>query len=205
MKTSQNDYWDKLYIDPELVFPQYDGYLDQFLDEIRHASRIVDLGCGNGVNTVYLNTLGICTIACDISEPALNLLHKNAPNSICLLFDMTAGLPFPKNSIDVIIADLSLHYFSEKITRTVIDDIHRVLRPGGLFLCRVNSTKEYQKQNNGYQLEDSFYEIDGCTKRFFSKASLSNYLYNFEIADISEKVTEKYGNEKIVIEGVARK
>lgn len=51
---------------------------------------------------------------------------------------MTKGLPFEDNLTDIIISDLSLHYFTEQKTFEILDEIKRVLKPNGLLFFRVN-------------------------------------------------------------------
>ena len=55
---------------------------------------------------------------------------------------MTKGLPFADNFTDLMICDLNLHYFTEKTTFEILQEIKRVLKPGGILLFRVNSTKD---------------------------------------------------------------
>ncbi len=46
-------------------------------------------------------------------------------------FDISKGLPFKDNEMDLINANLSLHYFMMDKTIEIFDDIYRVLKPGG--------------------------------------------------------------------------
>lgn len=55
---------------------------------------------------------------------------------------MTRGLPFENNFTDLIICDLSLHYFREKTTFEILEEIKRVLKPDGILLFKVNSVKD---------------------------------------------------------------
>ncbi len=42
---------------------------------------------------------------------------------------MSKGLPFADNLTDIIISDLSLHYFTEQKTFEILEEIKRVLKP----------------------------------------------------------------------------
>ena len=42
--------------------------------------------------------------------------------------DMSTKYPFEDDSINVIIADLSLHYFNLEKTKHIFDEIYRVLK-----------------------------------------------------------------------------
>ena len=195
----QREYWDSLYNNPDLRFPENDGFLSEWIDELKQKKKIVELGCGNGVNTLYLRNHGIESIACDFSEPALKLLLDNIPDANILLFDMTDGLPFMSNNIDVIIADLSLHYFSLKDTKAILSEIRRSLVPNGLFLCRVNAHVPKMSFEGYKKIERDYYEIDGCKKRFFTVESLTEVMNGFLIQKIVEQETSKYRFKKTTI------
>ena len=42
---------------------------------------------------------------------------------------MSKGLPFADNLTNIIISDLSLHYFTEQKTFEILEEIKRVLKP----------------------------------------------------------------------------
>lgn len=55
---------------------------------------------------------------------------------------MTKGLPFDDNFTDIIISDLSMHYFTKQKTCEILKEMKRVLKPNGILLFRVNSVKD---------------------------------------------------------------
>ena len=57
---------------------------------------------------------------------------------------MLEKFPFLDNSKDLIIADLSLHYFSSEDTIHIMREIKRVLKPKGLLWC--NKSRIYRKE-----------------------------------------------------------
>lgn len=107
---------------------KYDDWLEQFSEIIDNIdTQIIDLGCGvTGNNTLYLLNKNKKVISCDFAEEALNLIKKHIPNSKTLLFDMTQRFPFEDDFTQLVIADLSIHYFSKKITKDIIKEIGRV-------------------------------------------------------------------------------
>ena len=197
--SNQVAFWDSVYNDPKLQFPENDGFLSNWVDQLRKAKRIVDLGCGNGVNTLFLQKHGIRAIACDFSEPALNLLLMRIPDADVLLFDMRSGLPFLSSNIDAVIADLSLHYFSFDDTKAILGEIQRSLSPGGLFICRVNALDSAMNFQGYQEIEKDYYEMDGCTKRFFTVESLGDFLSGFSVRKLYEEETGKYRSTKKTI------
>ena len=192
MSNEQLNYWEQFYSQKDLKFPNYDGWLDDYLHLLSEVNTIIDLGCGNGINTIFLEKHKISPIACDFSKAALTQLAKLSPKTHLLYFDMTTGLPFLDDNIDVVIADLSLHYFSWDKTKYVISEVNRILKPGGMFFCRVNSLEAYEQSSNNIILDENYYLIDGCTKRFFTKEVLLQLFSEWDNVHITDMFTEKY-------------
>ena len=117
-----NEFWNNIYISCERSKIKYDNWLDLFQEIIKNCQTpIIDLGCGIGNDTLYLIEKGKKVIPCDYSISAVKNIKNNFPEiEKAERFDMAKGLPFEDNFTDLVICDLSLHYFTEKTT----------LRPG---------------------------------------------------------------------------
>lgn len=95
----------------------YDGWLKDYETEIEKCSTpIVDLGCGLGNNLSYLTQKGKEVLACDYSDIAIETIQKDFPNVKTKLFDMTQKFPIEDNFTEIVIADLSIHYFTKEVT-----------------------------------------------------------------------------------------
>ena len=106
------------YLQSKIV---YDDWLDSYkyaLDSCN--TSVLDLGCGTGNDTLYLTERGFDVIACDYSEVALEKINKEFCNVKTKLVDISKPLPFADNFFDLIIADLSLHYFDEQTTKKIM-------------------------------------------------------------------------------------
>lgn len=118
--------------DDEYVIPK-------IVSNIVGGGILLDLGCGDGSITVPCASFGIKIIAGDISCKMLSLLQKLAgANDISLdnviLTRMNAlHIPIADNSIDAVIANSMLHVVSAP--EKVVNEIYRVLKPGGVFIC----------------------------------------------------------------------
>ena len=201
------EYWRQFYEDEEDCPPaRYDGWLDNWLEALGVCGTVVDLGCGYGVDSVFLAGKGIVPVACDLSERALQALRRRAPQVPVHAFDMAQGLPFDSGALGAVIADLSLHYFDWQTTCCIAKEILRVLRPGGLLLCRVNALEEYRPCQGDIQLEANFYRTqNGGDKRFFSGEDVRRMLEGFRLEELELRTTEKYGALKRCWMAAARK
>ena len=166
---------------------------------------ILDLGCGTGNNSLYLFNLKYKVIAIDYSSIALNIINKYLPNIETKLVDISSTLPFKDNSFYVVIADLSLHYFSNNDTYKILKEIKRIIKPNGYLLARVNSINDINyMSNNGIELEDNYYYIDGYNKRFFSNSDAIKYFSTIGEVKIKENTMLRYSKPKEVIEIVVK-
>lgn len=209
MSNNYKEVWNELHKqfkeDTNYVL-HYDDWLERFDNIIADCdTEIIDLGCGvTGNNTVYLIEHGKKVVSCDFAEEALKVIEENIKDARTLLFDMLDGLPFDDNSRDLIIADLSLHYFSDKETKGIVSEIKRVLKPGGNLLFRVNSTNstEYKKlkSNNTEEIEKNFFYANNMKKRFFDKEDLEKYFKDFSFEYVSEENMTRWNPDKIVWE-----
>jgi SAM-dependent methyltransferase len=199
--------WNKIFLNLGDKKPKYDEWLDKYEDILEKSKDmpIIDLGCGFGNDTLYLYERGFKVISCDYSIEALNRLKYFILQPEIKHFDMVNGLPFENDSSKVIIADLSLHYFSKNDTDNIFKEISRVLVPGGHLLCRVNSVRDINHgAGQGIQLEDNFYDIDGKRKRFFDRNHIDVFFRDWVLEYINECEMNRYKEKKIVWEIAAK-
>lgn len=195
-------YWDHIHEDQDYNRNsiKVDDWLDRFEDIIDRSSLpILDLGCGGGNNTLYLIDKGKSVIACDQSEKAIAMIQKNFPEiKETKRFNMLDGFPFPDNSFEVVVADLCLHYFTEKDTSRINSEIERILLPGGHLLMRVNSVNDVNHgAGQGVEIEPHLYETEtGTLKRFFDEADIKSFFKDYDIEFLNEETMSRYKQEK---------
>jgi SAM-dependent methyltransferase len=202
-----NQFWDNVYKSKTVKKPTYDLWLDKYIDilEKNKDKEIIDLGCGAGGDTLYLIERGYKVIACDYSEEALKILNRFIPEVKTIQIDISKTLPFEEESIGLIIADLSLHYFNNETTKNVVKEIKRVLKHNGYLIGRVNSINDLNYgAGSGEEIEKNFYLTEEGYKRFFSEEDIRCYFEEFIIEECAEKSVLKYGNEKRAFEFVVR-
>lgn len=150
------------------IFGQIDIYLfDQILrGRIPQGSRILDAGCGTGRNIHYLLNAGYDVSAADADPNAISEVMR-------LAADLNATLPptnfrrepveamsFPDESMDVVLSIAVLHFaLNDEQFEAMLESIWRVLKPGGLFFCRLASNigmefKMIQKKGRRHLLPD---------------------------------------------------
>lgn len=204
-------YWDKTHNDLQYQREtiKIDDWLEPFLNIINECtSPVLDLGCGGGNDTLYLLNRKKEVIPCDFSLSAMEGMKKNFPEiKDFRCFNMLDGLPFPNQSTQLIIADLCLHYFRKEDTAMLLEEIRRVLTPGGHLIFRVNSVNDvFHGAGEGEEVERHLYRTsDGRLKRFFDEEDVRYFCKDFEIEYLKEEVMTRYKFEKRLYLGCVKK
>ena len=202
-------FWDNLHQKYDRDDIKTDDWLDEFSGIINNCSTpILDLGCGSGNDTLYLINKGKRVISCDQSANAISNIKKNFPevyDTKC--FNMLDGMPFDDNSFQVIIADLCLHYFREKDTFMILNELNRILSNNGHLIFRVNSINDVNHgAGEGVEVEHHLYETsDKRLKRFFDEIDIKNFFKQFDIECLNEEIMTRYKLEKKLYKCLVRK
>jgi len=114
-----------------------------FIAEFTEGSQLIDIGCGNGRNAVYMAGMGFGVTGLDMSPELLQLARENAHEKgvghRCefILGDITK-LPFHDNNFDGGLYIASLHHLATEEERSAsLNELSRVLRPGARALVSV--------------------------------------------------------------------
>jgi ubiquinone/menaquinone biosynthesis C-methylase UbiE len=122
--------------------------------------RVLDVACGPGIVTVELARTARDVVALDLTPEMLNKARercgKAARANVCFEEGTASALPFDDASFDAVVTRLSFHHFTEP--RTVLAEMHRVLKPSGLLAVADIVTAEDREpaelQNAIEQLRD---------------------------------------------------
>ena len=131
-------------------------FYEDLLNQIQHNSKILEVGAGMGENTKSLLKNNNYVISTDISASSVRVManrfkdYKNFSSEIADIED----LPYEDESFDVVCCAGSLSYGDND---KVLNEIYRVLKEGGNFICidslsnipiyRINRYIHYLKGN----------------------------------------------------------
>ena len=115
------DFWNRF---PRTVF-------DKFAKLLPLNARILDLGSGPGRDGLILKELGLNILCLDASQAMLDIAKSRGLTTI--LADLSKKLPFPDHSFNGVWAYTSLLHIPKSEVDFVINEIFRVLNPGGIF------------------------------------------------------------------------
>ncbi|MFJ6417141.1 class I SAM-dependent methyltransferase [Paeniglutamicibacter sp. NPDC091659] len=110
--------------------------------------RILDAGCGSGPLAEELCERGANVTGFDSSEAMIGLARKRLGEEAELLVaDLGQPLPFADDTFDDAVASLVFHYLEDWVSP--LNELRRVLRPGGRLIMSVNHPILYPWTNPG--------------------------------------------------------
>ena len=158
----------------------------------QNISKIIELGAGLGRDTIYFAKNSIHVEALDYSVSGIKRIkQKVKDNSLSEListrvFDIRNAIPFRDNSIEVFYSHMlyCMALTNDELNK-LNNEIHRVLKPGGINIYTVRQIKDGDYQRGVHRGED-LYENDGFIVHFFSKNKVKSLLSGFKNILIEE-------------------
>jgi ubiquinone/menaquinone biosynthesis C-methylase UbiE len=109
----------------------------QFIQRLSAGSKILDCGCGPGMDTERFSQLGYNVTAIDLSERFVSLTKERVPTANVKKMDMRY-LEFPPASFDGLWASFSLlHIHASDVEQTLLG-FRRVLQSAGVLFVAVH-------------------------------------------------------------------
>lgn len=191
--SSSNNYWGNK---PHSLVVNLGKLLDK-------GSSILDLGCGEGQNAVYLAKKGFLVTAVDVSRVGIEKLNVIAKNKkLNIKTDIVDAVDFVQNAscFDVIICANILQFISSDKIGHFIEKVKDKTKPGGY-----NTIASFVAENSG-QRERAI----SRGRYLFDRGELYNCYSSWQIIRYSEKMSswETHGEAKhrhFVVKLIARK
>jgi SAM-dependent methyltransferase len=124
-------------------FAAPDDSVVEWADSLQAGAYVFDLGCGIGRHVIYLGGRGFRMAGADISPTGIQRAHAacaerglSFDGRVC---DMTV-VPWQDASFDAALSISTIHHGLRADITRAIDEVWRLLRPGGLFLVDFSAT-----------------------------------------------------------------
>jgi SAM-dependent methyltransferase len=186
--------WDKVYSNDSAFFGEEPSDFAQkcYSDFKRYdVKRLLELGCGQGRDSIFFASNGLDVYAIDSSKVAIeNINQKIKGKNIALHlshFEVRQELPFDSNYFDAVYSHMFYNMgFTNEELKFLFKESSRVLKNNGLLYFSVRSDKDVF-YNKGKKIGSNIYEINGFQIRFFTKIQIKSFLSDyFEIKNIEE-------------------
>jgi len=164
---------------PEELFGGIDIYLfDQLLKgRLNPQMPMLDAGCGSGRNLTWFLRSGYDVFGVDQSTEAIarvrTLARSLAPNLPPDNFrvEPVEKMSFADSSFGIVISSAVLHFARDEAHwQTMVQEMWRVLRPGGIFFARLASTVGIETQVQ--KLEGRRFHLPDGSDRFLIDAPM---------------------------------
>lgn len=166
--------------------------------------KILDLGCGAGVHTIFLAKEGFCVYATDISETGLAVVKKRLlENNLKAVVKNTSmeSQPFEDDFFDGAISFGVFYYNNREGYQKAVDELYRVLKRGGKVFIFTRTTDDY-RFGKGKEIEKNTFVLDvpetnekNMAMHFLDKEDINKIFSKFKEVEI-EKTETTFSNLK---------
>lgn len=147
---------------------------------------ILEIGCGTGKNTEFLQTRAKRLVGADFSAEMLARAAEKitAENVEFRQFDLRENWDFEENRFDLITCSLALEHIEN--IEFVFSEAQRVLRKDGLFYFgELHPFKQYQGSKARFDTESGTFELE-CFVHNISEFFDAGKTNNFECIELKE-------------------
>lgn len=172
------------------------------------SSHVLDVGCGNGRNLIYLaNHFGSKGTGFDISKSAI-AQAVGASKGLPIAYkarSIAGNLELEDESQSLVLDMMTSHFLNKDERLFLRDEIHRVLQPGGFLFMKTFlkdedlHTARLIKENPGDEPSSYIHPIMGVAEYVYSEEELTDFLKEKFI------VHKIYRSHKHAFRGQARK
>jgi ubiquinone/menaquinone biosynthesis C-methylase UbiE len=201
------------FIEFDKFFEAFYPYYLQFLNlEAMRGKRVLEIGIGSGFSLQRIAQVAQDCYGLDLSANTLQLNRardRHFKLGLNLIHASATAIPLADNSLDFIVSVGCLHHIPDIGSATA--EIHRVLKPGGIFKGMVYNRHSYRYQVyiplsrrfspqwQGKTTQDCVNEMyDGAGNPYgtvYSRAEVARLFRDFEIVDIQ---TENFVGEEML-------
>ena len=155
------------------------GELEKFVSLVKKSGgkKVLDLGCGSGIQSKQLFQAGLEVVGFDLSPEMIRQAKKRIPGAKFIVGDMTILdkriYPELAEGFDGVFAQASLLHVPKKLIPKVLVSIHDILRTNGILYLALKEgvgEKEVEEERLGMIIKRFF--------SFFTKVEIEGYLKN---------------------------
>jgi cyclopropane fatty-acyl-phospholipid synthase-like methyltransferase len=181
-------YWSDMYSRPN-VFGSGPTKLAKMANDLIHdksIKNILEIGCGQGRDSIFFAEKGYFVETFDISENGIKFVNKtkesfNLKNLNAIVHDVTEPFSYPNILFDFVYSNLALQFFNIDRLEKIFNNIYAVMKEEStiLFSTKKKGDKYY---DFGTKISEDAYEHKGITRYFYDKSILEPMLeQHFEI------------------------
>ncbi len=194
-------HWNRtpLYLSEEERYAIYPWLYEAAEFREHRGERVLEIGCGTGCDLLQFAKHGAVATGVDITREHIGLARKRVGRLAHVLFADATQLPFDTASFDYVYSHGVLHHLDQP--RHMVEEIFRVLRPGGRFNVHVYANWSYSRfalmlkhgrrwklwiENSRDPVHIALYSGEQL-RRLFTPAKISLEKYEFKYAPVLQR------------------
>ena len=187
-------YWNQFYNKEGKNIQNPSDFAQFVLPYLKSGKRLMDIGCGNGRDSIYFAKNRILVTGVDASETAIEQLQKEQiENGHFVCDDFVTCKALYQMQYDYFYSRWTIHAISKRQEDELLQNITESLREDGLLLVEVRSIND-ELYGKGSLVEKNAYIYNSHYRRFIDKTEFRKKLENLGFEIISEE--EKKGFSK---------
>ena len=173
------EYWDDFYSAAgkgyEIDKPS--RFAEEVFTHMKKGKHVVDLGCGNGRDSLYFASQGLLVTAIDMSETAISSLQKQDFTGKIKAHhgDFTDTGLMKEASCDYLYSRFTIHAITARQEDSLLQNAYRALVSQGLFFIEVRSVKD-DIFGKGDMVERNAFIFNDHFRRFIVREELEQSL-----------------------------
>jgi len=180
LKKIYEEYANEYAQEKKIIDEDLKQFIDLFISYFEKGNKILDIGCGPGRDGAYYTEKGLIVHGIDFSKSMIEIAQREVPKATFEVKDMLND-EFGEELYDGVAANSSLLHIPKEHIGTVLDKVHKALKPKGIFWLGLKSGSgehEIESDINGIQVKRFFV--------FYSKKEIKELLklHNFSILHI---------------------
>lgn len=162
------EYWNKYYGSLVGKVTKPSDFCVEIETKLNPASHIMELGCGNGRDSMYFLAKGHSVTAIDGSDEAIDMLEKNIGSNEKALFvcdDFVKCQALYQMQYDCVYSRFTLHAITDDQEDELLTNVKEALSSGGI-LCIEARTIHDEIYGRGIKVGHNAYEYNDHFRRF---------------------------------------
>ena len=189
--TRDKEYWNNYYKDDKCYISKCSDFALEVDKLLKKNSRILELGCGNGRDSLYFLSQGHNVIGIDASDVAIDKLNgttKKNSDAFFICDDFVKCHALYQKHYDCVYSRFTLHAINEEQENELLRNIKSSLSTGGM-LCIEARTVHDDIYGKGKNLGNNAFEYNGHYRRFIDVDKFKGKIENmgFDIDYLEER------------------
>lgn len=162
---NNTDYWNQYYHN-KVCSTKPSPFAQYIATLVEPGKQMVDLGCGNGRDTIFFAGLGMDIVGMDLSASAIQMLEaQKVPNAKFVCGDFICHPNHTPECYDYAYSRFTIHAINPKQETMLLQTMYQALKPGGKFFIEVRSVHD-PLYGKGKQVERNAFFYDNHYRRF---------------------------------------